>query len=80
MSARANNVVTLSDYLEVRKIISIYNGFDACELELQMPLKITNTGLSIIDDVEFFLKHPLLRDNFEQAFLIHLKEFSSEHL
>lgn len=80
MSARAKSVVTLSDYLEVRKIISTYNEFDDCELELQMPLKITNTGLSIIDDVEFFLKHPLFRDNFEQVFLMHLKEFSSKHL
>ena len=41
MSARAKSVVTLSDYLEVRKIISTYNEFDDCELELQMPLKLS---------------------------------------
>ena len=80
MSAKTKKVVSLLNYVEVRDIVSLYKRFDACELGEHQQLECTSTGLSILDDVEFFLKHPFLRDKFERAFLMHLKEFSSNHL
>jgi len=80
MSTKTNNVVNLSDQLEVKKIQSLYKEYDACPLGSNSNTVYSNTGLSILDDVKFFLKHPKFREDFEQALLIHLKDFANDSL
>ena len=80
MSVKPKHVAMLSDLSDVRHVSSLYEKFDAYPLEAPAELEYSNTGLSILDDVSFFLKDPKLRGEFESAFLIHLKNFSIERL
>lgn len=72
-------MATVTDLEEVRtkrSIAGLYAQHDALAVEGRCDPVFSACGMSIIDDVEFFLSHDQYRDVFERLLGQHLKEFS----
>ena len=80
MIEKSNKVIDLHEYIEKRKILSLYERHEGQSLETLDPMEYSTLGLRLLDEAMFFLKHPDLQDQFEQEFMAHMKNFAISHL
>ncbi len=80
MNKKPTNVVDLTEHHRKREILALYAKHERGQVEPPESVDFSATGLSILDDVMYFLAQPDMHIQFEEEFLFHLKRFAINQL